>query len=74
MMTKAPEFIACPYCDGKQFIEVTQSGYAAVTRVKHLFKQANLIHLVCRECGSVIHTRVHRIDSLLTKAEKEGRE
>jgi len=74
MITKAPEFTACPYCDGKQFFEVVQAGEAAVTRVNHFFRVSKLVHLVCRECGSVIHTRVHRIDGLLTKAEKEGRE
>ena len=74
MITKAPEFTACPYCDGKEFMEIVQAGNAAGTRVGHIFKMAEIIHLVCRDCGSVIHSRVKRIDVLLTKAEKEGRE
>ena len=74
MMTKAPEFSACPYCDGKKFAEIVQSGNAAATRVGHIFKTADIIHLVCMNCGGIIHSRVKRIDTLLTKAEKEGRE
>ena len=73
-MTKAPEFTACPYCDGTHFTEIIQSGNAAATRVGHVFKMADIIHMVCLDCGSIIHSRVKRVDSLLTKAEKEGRE
>lgn len=71
-MTKAPAFSACPYCDGKAFLEIIQSGTAY--RVGHVFKSANVVHLVCRNCSSVIHSRVQEMESLLTKAEKEGRE
>lgn len=73
-MTKAPEFTACPYCDGMKFTEILQSGNAAATRVGHVFKGADIIHVVCLDCGGIIHSRVKRIDTLLTKAEKEGRE
>ena len=72
-MTKAPEFTACPYCDGKEFLEIMQSGNAAAYRVGHVFKSANIVHLVCKDCGSIIHSRVQKIESLLTKAEKEVR-
>lgn len=73
-MTKAPEFTACPYCEGTRFTEIIQSGNAAAMRVGHIFKTAELIHVVCLNCGGIIHSRVKRIDMLLTKAEKEGRE
>ena len=73
MTTKAPQFSACPYCDGNEFIEVEQSGYAAATRTGYFLKTSNIVHLVCKCCGSIIHSRVKRVDTLLTKAEKEGR-
>lgn len=72
MITKAPDFKVCPYCDGTAFIEVQQAGEGCVTRVGTVFKAAGVIHLVCRNCGGIIHSRVKRLDTLLTKAEKEG--
>ena len=73
MITETPEFSACPYCDGKKFIEVEQSGHAAAMRVGFFTKNSSIIHCVCTDCGSIIHSRVKRLDTLLTKAEKEGR-
>ena len=73
-MTQAPEYKQCPYCDGKAFLEIEQAGHGAATRVGFFFKTSNIIHLVCRDCGSIIHSRVKRLDTLLTKAEKEGKE
>jgi len=72
-MTKAPEFAACPYCDGTEFIEAEQRGECHAFRIGHIFKSSALIHVICKNCGSVIHTRVKSVESMLTKAEKEER-
>ena len=48
----------CPYCGGTELVRGQQSGYAVVVRCKGLSNGRKLIHLICRQCGTVVRSYV----------------
>ena len=49
----------CPWCGGKDFVEGIQSTYAKVQPNKALtLKGENLIHVICKNCGTVVRSYV----------------
>lgn len=45
----------CPWCGGKDVVEGIQSTYAKVQPNKALIlKGENLIHVICKNCGTVV--------------------
>jgi ribosomal protein L32 len=52
----------CPFCGGTQFAHGYQNGYAAITRAKSLFKTSSIEHIICLSCGSIVNSRVKRIN------------
>lgn len=72
--TAAPEFSQCPYCGGTEFCEAkSNSSDGQVTRVGTIIRSSPLVHVICLQCGSVIHSRVENVEALLTREEKEQR-
>lgn len=49
----------CPWCGGKDVVEGIQSTYAKVQPNKALtLKGENLIHVICKNCGTVVRSYV----------------
>lgn len=55
----------CPFCGGMEFVEGYQSGYAAMTGKDSILSGATLRHVICRNCGSVVHSYVDDPEQLL---------
>ncbi|MDO5712998.1 MAG: hypothetical protein Q4Q07_01080 [Tissierellia bacterium] len=56
----------CPFCEGKEFIEGKQNGHAVV-RGENIFSSQILYHIICKNCGSVVHSFVKEPEKLLKK-------
>lgn len=49
----------CPWCGGKDVVEGGQSTYAKVQPNKALtLKGENLIHVICKNCGTVVRSYI----------------
>ena len=57
----------CPYCGGTETIIGKQYSQGAVFRPKAMFMRGGtpLIHIICRECGTVIRSCVESPSNLL---------
>ena len=55
----------CPFCGGKEFVEGYQSGYGAITGAESVWIGTSLHHVICRQCGSVVHSYVKNPEKLL---------
>jgi len=55
----------CPFCGGTEFVEGYQGGYGAVTGNQSVFSGQWLHHVICRNCGSVVHSYVDNPEKLL---------
>ena len=55
----------CPFCGGTEFVYGYQSGYGAVTDNESLMSWQVLRHVICRNCGSVVHSYVDAPEKLL---------
>ena len=55
----------CPFCGGTEFVEGYQSGYGAITGAESVWAGAVLHHVICRQCGSVVHSYVENPEKLL---------
>lgn len=62
----------CPYCGGTEMIETYQSAYGATTSVESVWKGANLYHVICRKCGSVVRSYVKEPEKLLKKKDRDN--
>lgn len=51
----------CPYCESTEFTKGTQAGYGAMAPNKG-FLGSNIEHTICKECGSIVHSRVTKVD------------
>ncbi len=56
----------CPFCGGTEFVHGYQSGYGAVTSSQNCFLGQALRLIICRNCGSVVHSYVDYPEKLLT--------
>ena len=53
----------CPYCDSTEFVKGTQFGYAAMLPQRGLLSLGSSIeHTICKECGSIVHSRVTKVE------------
>ncbi len=50
----------CPYCGSKELGWGYQSAQGAVMPKKSGFAGTKLEHLICTECGSIVHSRVSK--------------
>lgn len=48
----------CPYCGSKELAWGYQSAQGAVMPKKSGFAGSKVEHLICTECGSIVHSRV----------------
>ncbi len=48
----------CPYCGSKELGWGYQSAQGAVMPKKSGFAGTKLEHLICTDCGSIVHSRV----------------
>ena len=55
----------CPFCGGTEFVEGYQSGYGAILSIESILSSQVLRHIICRNCGSVIHSYVTNPEKLL---------
>lgn len=63
----------CPYCDGKEFLKATQTGYAAAYGESTFGTGVPVIHQVCRDCGSIVRSYVDDPEKLLKKKNRRGK-
>lgn len=61
--------ITCPFCNGTEFIETRQSGYAQIGGEG--LHGATLYHTVCRRCGSVVRSYVKEPEKLLKRKNRK---
>lgn len=67
-MKKIQDIDRCPFCnsDSESFIKLQPNGTGVVkSGVKIQIKHADLEFVVCKECGSVLHTTVLGLEKLL---------
>lgn len=64
--------LKCQYCDGRDFIETRQSGYAEITGEG--LHSTSLYHTICRNCGSVVRSYVKEPEKLLRKKNRHSDE
>ena len=57
--------VNCPFCGGTEFAEGYQSGYGALTGTESIFASSTLYHIICRNCGSVVHSYVKNPEKIL---------
>ena len=66
----------CPYCEGTDLFCAKQGGYGAVYVRQPVFKyrQAELSHVICKRCGTVVRSFLENPEelySLLEEGEKK---
>ena len=62
----------CPWCGGKDVVEGIQSTYAKVQPNKALtLKGENLIHAICKNCGTVVRSYVENPQVFATMSSDE---
>lgn len=64
----------CPFCGGTEFVYGFQGGYGAVTREGNIFAVGQYLHhVICRNCGSVVHSYVDNPEILLKRGDRRIR-
>lgn len=59
----------CPFCGGTEFVYGYQAGYGAVTG--NMLTGQWLRHIICRNCGSVVHSYVDHPEKLLKRSNRK---
>ncbi|ABK61742.1 MULTISPECIES: hypothetical protein [Clostridium] len=57
----------CPYCDGTEFGEGYQDHQAKLLSKNNIFKSAQIFHIVCINCGSIVHSYVNKPEIFISK-------
>ena len=60
----------CPFCGGTEFVKGYQGGYGAVAGITGLLTGQWLYHVICRNCGSVVHSYVDNPEKLLNRCDR----
>lgn len=61
----------CPYCNGTEFVEGYQGGYATVTSRESVWLTSSLYHVICRRCGSVVRSYVKDPEKLFKRKDRK---
>ncbi len=62
----------CPFCGGTELIKGYQRGYGAIFGESSLrYYSSTLCHIVCRNCGSVVHSYVDDPEKLLKRKDRK---
>lgn len=48
----------CPYCNATELCNGYQSGNSRATVNRNGTKGARIVHIICRECGSIVYSKV----------------
>jgi hypothetical protein len=48
----------CHYCGSTNIGMGYQSGYAAVSSTRNIFKSSKIYYTICSDCGSILHSYV----------------
>lgn len=62
---------SCPFCNGNEFIEAKQTGYACISGSENIWSSQDLYHLICRRCGSVVRSYVKDPELLLKRKNRK---
>lgn len=60
----------CPFCSGHEFVAGYQSAYGAVTGQDNVWSGQVLRHIICRNCGSVVHSYIDDPEKLLKRSNR----
>lgn len=60
----------CPFCGGTEFIQGYQAGYGAIFGESSVTGSV-LKHIICRNCGSVVHSYVDNPEMLLKRKNRK---
>lgn len=60
----------CPFCNGNEFIEGKQDGYAQISSRESAWYGGVLYHVICRRCGSVVRSYVKDPEKMLKKRDR----
>ncbi len=52
----------CPYCGGKEFAEGYQYDECAMMNNNSGIVGSRVVHSICKNCGSIVHSRVTNPD------------
>lgn len=52
----------CPYCGGTEFGEGYQSFQARMQSKNNVFKNSQIFHVICLDCGSIVRSYVEKPD------------
>lgn len=61
----------CPYCHSKNLSVGYQVGSACLMLGVSGVFGSNIIHTICMDCGTIIHSAVEKPDLFKSNAEKE---
>ena len=62
----------CPFCNGSEFVEAKQSGYACISGCENAWSSQDLYHVICRGCGSVVRSYVKEPEKLLKRKNRKS--
>lgn len=60
----------CPFCNGTEFISAYQTAGGSLQSEERLLGGADLKHIICRNCGSVVRSYVENPEKLLKKKDR----
>lgn len=60
----------CPFCGCTEFVYGYQAGYGAVIGNQTQLSGQALRHIICRNCGSVVHSYVDNPEKLLKRSNR----
>lgn len=61
----------CPFCGGTEFVEGYQAGYGAITGSESVLTSQTLRYIICRNCGSVVHSYVDNPEQLVKRSNRK---
>ena len=62
----------CPFCGGTEFVYGYQAGYGAIMRDQSLLAAGQALrYIICRNCGSVVHSYVDNPEKLLKRSDRK---
>ncbi len=61
----------CPFCGGTEFVYGYQADYGAITGSESVLTSQTLRYIICRNCGSVVHSYVDNPEKLLKRSNRK---
>lgn len=67
------EIESCPYCGSKNLARGYQSAQGAMLTGRSGFAGSKVEHLICTDCGSIVHSRVAKPE-IFKQVEREKKQ